>query len=340
MAWINLVAERAEQRRLLKRDSFLDEGYEDLSEIAPVLLMAALADEPALMAANAEAAADLVARSFDALTTGKMRITSWHRFGEILTTAILMGACGHDTVHVLHWAQKAPLPRDQHAADLHRTLSVALGLTLPGCGWQGRGHADETLAAWPNIVATATPSQLAQLALCPDHAAWRVLSHYAAVSALASVGGVDAGADALTAMLAWAGRKGGGSGLLYERQTPRIAYDSDRGATDPAFAQGIDAIVTQGERTVCYYNMALRFLAPWICDNELDAFWFLRWTDQDWQVVLSQASDQTELKVARSRPIQYIITVDPANAKTYPSHTARASERYGLDIEMRCFLEC
>jgi hypothetical protein len=269
-----------------------------------------------------------------------MRITSWHRFGEILTTAILMGACGHDTLPMLHWAHKAALPREQHAADLHRTLSVALGLTQPGSGWRGRGHTDGTLAAWPDIVATATPSQLAQLALCPDHEAWRVLSHYAAVSALASVGGVDAGGDALIAMLAWAGRKGGGSGVLYQRQTPRTAYDSDRGATDPAFAQGIDAIVARGERTICYYNMALRFLAPWLCVGEIDAFWFLRWTDEDWQAVLAQASDQAELQIARSRHIHYVITVDPANSMTDPSHIARARERYGLDIEMRSFLDC
>lgn len=339
MAWINLVAERAEQRRLLERDSFLDEGYEDLSEIAPVLLSAALADEPALMAANADAAADLVAESFAALVAGTMGIPSWHRYGEILTTAVLMGACGHDTAAVLHWAHKAALPREQHAADLHRTLSVALGLTPPGAGWRGKGHADETLADWPAIVAAATPIQLAQLALCPDHAAWRVLSHQAAISALAAVGGVDAGGDALRAMMAWAGRKGGGAGVLYERETPRAAYDADRGATDPAFAQGFDAIVAEDDTTVCYYNMSLRFLAPWVCDDDLDAFWFLRWTDEDWQAALAQAGDAAVLESARSRPVRYCITVDPANAATDAANTARARDRYGIDIEMRSFLE-
>lgn len=341
MAWINLAAERLSQRTELDEIEFFDDGYEDIEEVAAVLLPAALSGELERFSANAEVAAALVLDGLSALTARRRKITSGRNYSEYLTGAILMHLSGRDLAGELDWLATTKLPEDEHALALQHLVAVALGHASPGTGPARAGH-DEALEGWTDAVRTAPTDNLVDLVLCPDHAAWRQLKEYAAPTVFAHMGGPSGDRATGLRMLQWATQPSRADALIYTRETERPPYDADAGAEDAMYAQGFDVVMAEDDRTVCIYNLSMRFLAPWILDDKLDAFWFLRWIDEDWDAATAAVPGalQARLIQARNRRCTYRIAYDPLNATTNEAYTRAASEKYGIAIEMVSFLEC
>jgi hypothetical protein len=330
MAWINLVSERPTRRALLERDE-LPDGYEDFSELVPVLRHAALADQRDRLKTNVGGAADYLRKATAALKAGRMKYTSWIRYGEIATCAILGHYAGCDDANLLSVVLATKPLKDPKSKALHHLLAVGSGTSRAGDGLSAPGHDDEALAAWPKMIAKATSAQVVDLALCPDHPRWIELQHFAAPAVFAALG-PDADPDEAFRMLAWAGRKDSGEGLLHVRQAAPPGPDPEAAGNDPKWAQGLDAIEKSGDgELLCHYNMSMRHWAPWACQDDLDAFWFLKWFDADWQAAVAASP---MIKASAKAKAKIVIHYDPANSVTAKAGVARAEVKYGRGISM------
>jgi len=333
MAWINLVSERPTQRALLKRDE-LDGVYESVSLLAPVLRAAVLSDQPDRAKANIERAESYLAASASALRTSRMKYTSWIHYAEVVTCAVLSHYVDCDDAKLIEQLLAAKPSKDPNFAALHHLISIGFGKAKFGKGLSHRGHDDEDFAKWPRMVKAATATELINLALCPDHPRWRVLQHFAVPAVFAALG---PDADRKTALdaLAWAGRKDTGKGLLYTRNAAPPGPDPEAAGKDVKWAQGIDAVEKNAEGGFqCHYNMSMRHWAPWFCDEDLDAFWFLNWFEADWQAAVSASP---ALRAAELAQLNVMIHYDPANSSIVPAGLERAEKKYGRRISMADF---
>jgi hypothetical protein len=330
MAWINLVSERPTQRALLDLDEFAD-GYEDFSELAPVLLQAALSDQRDRVKINVERAAEYLEASAAALRAGQMNYTSWVRYADVATCAILSHFCGCDEAKLLDAVLSAKPMKDQNFGAVHHLLSVGADSKDAGDGLSAPGHDDEELADWPKMVTKATPAEAVDLALCPDHPGWRNLQHFAAPAVFAALG-PKAEPDEAFRMLAWAGRRDAGKGLVHVRTDAPPGPDPDAAGKNSKWAQGLDAVEKDGGgNDLCHYNMSMQHWAPWLCNDELDAFWFLTWFDVDWKAA---AAASPKLGALDSKKAEVIIHYDPANSNVSKPDLARAEAKYGRSITM------
>ena len=336
MAWINLVSERPTQRALLDRDEFTD-GYEDFSELAPVLLLAAISDQHDRLKSNAKRAAGYLATAASALRAGKMGYSSWIRYADIATCAILSHFAGCDDADLLEVVLAAKPSDEPDFKALHHLMDVGVGAKKAGTGLPRPGHDDEDLADWPKMVTTATATELVNLALCPDHPNWRDLQHFAAPAVFAALG-ADAEPDAVFQRLAWAGRADSGKGLLHVRAVASPGPDPEAAGKDPKWAQGLDAVEKENNGDIlCHYNMSMRHWAPWLCTGDLDAYWFLSWFDEDWNDAVQKSQS---LKSFDSNKAKIMIHYDPGNSTISVSDVARAEAKYGRQIMMVDFTAC
>ncbi|SEK59970.1 hypothetical protein SAMN04515665_103144 [Blastococcus sp. DSM 46786] len=341
MAWINLVSERHALRPEPEEIELLVDGPDDIEEVAALLLSAAVSGATQDLVTSAEASARYVHDDLAALRRGQLELSSGRRFADYLTSVVLLHLAGREMAEALRWLAQVELRRDPHVAALQHLLGVALGEAPPGTGDPLDGHDDE-LEGWTDAVRTAPLGNLVDLALCPDHPAWHRLGWYAAPTVLAAVGGPSGDRDAGLRMLRWATSPERAGELLHERVTDRAPYDPEAGRTDPSYAQGFDAVVEEEGRVACFYNFSMRFAAPWVRSGDLDAFWFLRWIDRDWDTATAAASGEAgrRLAAARNGPCSYRITYDPQRAAVDPAGVRAAAAEYGVAVELVSFLDC
>lgn len=197
----------------------------------------------------------------------------------------------------------------------------------------------ETETQFARVCESAPPPLPLLLALTPDHPLYGFVfpaSIPLAVEALLAAG-VEPTVEAIGSLV----QTGGDlrpRDLVYHRQdvgVRRVYRD------DPNEIPGFDAVELTASAVVVHHYMGVRWQAPVLLDDDVDAFRFLRHIDAGWQIVEQAATEErARLEAARQRlPTVHRVSIDPIHAVAVPESTRRAAERYGVDVEVVSHLE-
>lgn len=195
-------------------------------------------------------------------------------------------------------------------------------------------------AEFRKLSARCSPLVAAQLALVPDGPLWGRTSGviiplcYEAMSAL----GVSPRVETL-AQFVRAGADFRKRELLYERVTD---MGSGVWCEEPTRVPGFDAIELTDSHVLVHHYMGVRWQAPLLFEDGLNAFNFLEQMDASWAEVQRSVGAESWRRLAEmraSRPTLHRVSIDPENAMEDAASTERARQRYGVELEVVGFLE-
>lgn len=260
-------------------------------------------------------------------------------------TAIVLGYLGHDTTKALAWFAEHFAPKGKggkklaknktrtgkfHAREVEltrRCIAEGLGFEAATKKRKGRGQPERSFA--PLFMETRADDIFdVAVSMVP----LRREQHFVIPAAFAM-----SGADGERGLqLLRQGSSSPPGEVVAARVAASPAYDSEKSPRVRAFAMGLDAIVKEKDQTSCYYHCAASWTVPWVCERELDAFWFLKWVDDDWEQVIAAAMGplKRRLRALRKRKTVYRITYDPTNSSVDGGNIHAAEKRHGVSIEM------
>lgn len=187
-----------------------------------------------------------------------------------------------------------------------------------------------------------TPAPLgAQVALVPDGRLWARIGASVAIP-LAYEALVAGGSRPDLATLGAFIRSGADFRkrvVVYERTG---APSSSVWREDTSEVPGFDAVELTDAEVVVHHYMGVRWQAPLLFDDEVNAFRFLAHIEAGWSQVreASDAAMWRRLEKARkSLRTVHRVSIDPENAMEDPDSTARAQDTYGVEIEIVGFID-
>lgn len=332
MAWISIAAQRGRFRRQAteSRTAWLERGSIDFSNGA-LLVVWLGGDEEAILQQE-----EIVARPTHLTPKVVARPPEW-LFATLADSLLLRRAAGEDVVAELKRLSDVKGYTDKAVLIVQRALKrIATGKPLAAVG---RSVAYPESEADLRKLADRSPLLGAQLALVPDGKLWGRVTGIAitlAYEALASSGAepdlpqlrslIRAGGDPRPRVLVYERHGEGSSGVWRE---------------DTSVAPGFDAVEVTDDAVIVHHYMGVRWHAPLLFDNDVNAFQFLAHLDAGWAIVEGalDAPAWSRLSLARAnRRTVHRVSIDPVNACEDPASTARARDRYGVDIEVVGFL--
>lgn len=188
-------------------------------------------------------------------------------------------------------------------------------------------------------LADRAPAIGAKLALVPDGPLWGRLfgtSVPLAYEAMLSSGR----APDLAALRAFlrAGADSRARDVVYER-----AGEASTGVwrDDASAVPGFDAVELAADAVIVHHYMGVRWQAPLLLDEQVDAFRFLAHAGAGWADVQKRVDGATWRRIEKARTAHrtvHRVSIDPENAMEDAASTERARKRYGVEIEVTGFL--
>ncbi len=126
--------------------------------------------------------------------------------------------------------------------------------------------------------------------------------------------------------------------VIYERQHKRPAWDSVPDPDAPETWFGFDAVELYDQQLFIYHYLGLKWQAPLLFDDEVNAFQFLNQLDKSWRLMqMSLPSEQWEEveRLKRAEQCVHIVVHDTTLAPCLPAHLERAARHYGVVLESR-----
>jgi hypothetical protein len=111
---------------------------------------------------------------------------------------------------------------------------------------------------------------------------------------------------------------------------------------DPTEVPGFDAVELTEDAVIVHHYMGVRWQAPLLLDEDVNAFQFLAHVDAGWDQVrdtLGADGWQRLQKVRATHRTVHRVSIDIENATDDPASTAQASKTYGVEIEVVSFLD-
>lgn len=328
MAWIAITAARANARAVVAelRKQRHSSGVSVFRE--PNLIAAWIAGDPEAAVEEEELMLKL-----PELNPALVKKPSLAKFGTVATSAVLRRCEGLDGDAALKRLAGLKFEQDSVPNAIQITLKRILDQDhatrhprKPGCV--------ETARAFARLVDSAAPPLPAQTALIPDHPLYTQFA--GAVVPLAYESLLAAGRRPTRAEIAAFVRCGADvrpREVLYERAEPAklCVYRED-----PSEVPGFDAVEWTETGLIVHHYMGVRWQAPLLLDEHVDAYKFLAHIDAGWDIVRGHVSPESwaAIEQARAQSIVHRVSIDPVNAIEDPASTARAKQRYGVNLKV------
>ncbi|WP_437576626.1 hypothetical protein [Sorangium sp. So ce887] len=335
MAWISVTAAR----------SYLAEGIAQHRALRAATGVVAFADMYvvwAWIAGDAEAIREEQAILMHPThLTPKMLARPSETLLLSLAASLLLRRCAGEDVdkelkrlaHLKGYREKAP-----------QIVQAALERVLSGKKPAGRARKigyPETEEEFKKLSERVPPPIPAQLALVPDGPLWGRLSGTViplAYEALSS-SGARPDLESLGAFI----HSGAGSrerDVVYERTGGGVPSGVWR--KDPIEVPGFDAVELTEEAVIVHHYMGVRWQAPLLFDEDVNAFQFLKHVEAGWDQVRETIGSEAWSRLVRARAERrtvHRISIDPENAMEDAVSTERARKTYGVEIEVVSFLD-
>jgi hypothetical protein len=202
------------------------------------------------------------------------------------------------------------------------------------------GHVKST-GDWLRRLANSPTRYLFDLAISPDHGLWEyTLDSFVLPLGLLLEKELQESGDSVDpyALFHLGAYPQQYSGVIYERQHKRPAWDSVPNPEAPETWFGFDAVELCAQQVFLYHYLGLKWQAPLLFDDEVNAFQFLDQLDKSWQLVQSslpsQQWEEVE-KLKRAGQCVHIVVHDTTLAPCLPAHLERAAKHYGVVLESR-----
>jgi hypothetical protein len=344
MAWINLVAERPRTReRAIRAVDRLRDNPEMTSLGPSPPLTALLAGEPRLFGEAVESSRAAFTSLVDMPDKGLMTEID---LPDVLGLSVAFHIHGESQEEV--WLRIAGYksPKSARLCALQDLAAELAGVHKPrrtkkqsGLGLPRRpSQIYSGLKAW-NL------RHLMEVVLAPDHDLWAGdLKIFALPLGLLlhrslQEEGLEVAVEDIFRLGGYPERH---REVLYERDVARPAWQTGPVPGDKSTWYGFDAVeIAEGELRV-YHYLTLKWKAPLIFDDELNAFEFLDQLDQSWSFVRESVDENDRERIDSLRnqgKERHIVVRDVTEAPLVKGHLERAAEHYGINLDAKDVLE-
>jgi hypothetical protein len=194
---------------------------------------------------------------------------------------------------------------------------------------------------WLHLLEKAPTRYLFDQAISPDHPLWSyTLDTFVLPLGLLLANELCESGDAvdpfeLFRQGAYPERRGS---VVYERRYPRPVFNSEPDPEVPATWSGFDAVEFRDEQVLVYHYLGLKWQAPLLFEDGLNAFRFLDQLDLGWHLVQMALSGEQWKEVEKRKNAGqciHIVVHDESEAPCIPGHLERAATHYGVVLEAR-----
>jgi hypothetical protein len=345
MGWINLVSTRFLLRRNVKN------YVEKLESTAqpPDLGSSAFAGSYALLSDEREIFTRITRLSLpllDNYRSSKRKSSDLVRpliFPDLVALLVMANLAGDDRREL--WSKIAsakPAAKDLRMLELHKVVCRITGAhpDSPGSRQPGLG-AVESESQWLKLLKTAPTRALFDLAISPDSNLWTsvlkifVLPLGLLLSKELAESGEIVDPFELFKLGAYPERH---PNVIYERQYPRPNFGIEPRDEQPESWVGFDAVEVSGNELLAYHYVGLKWKAPLLFDQELNAFQFLGQIDKSWKLVKQHISSEqyAEIeKLKKAGQCEHIVVYDENEASCPLEDLQRAAQHYGVNLQAR-----